>query len=244
MVLASVFAYLNERRLIMYEYSIGIIDEDIADIQFIERTILINKPDSISEENISFWRYPLPTDTSEVYQSVAKSVIEKIEENEIQALIIDYKIIISSIFLEGTEIFKILSEIVPKFPIIMLSNLEDDCYKKEFVDADKVYSKRNFFKIEEDYSKEKVFNIFRNIDNYINQRTRWSSKLLEHLHTLGEKGYSEELLQSIIEAENILDDFCPQKQSSIEKSLEIRSLKNAVDLLEKANDLVGGTDED
>lgn len=227
----------------MHEYRIGIIDEDVADIEYIERTILVNKPENINEEQISFWRYPLPSEANIVYDSVVKSVISKIISNEIQALIVDYKIIISTTALEGTEIFKKLTETVPKFPLVMLSNMPDDCYGKEFVDADKIYSKRNFFKISEEYSVEKVSNIFRNIDNYASQRAKLSTKLLEQLQVLGDKGYSQETLQAIIETENLLDDFCPQEQSSVEKSLDLSNLKSAVDLLERAKKMVGGNDE-
>ena len=192
---------------LMYDYKIGIIDEDIADIEFIERTILINKPEHINDDQVNFWRYSLPNEEADVYDSVVKSVLSKIINDEIQALIVDYKIIISATTLEGTEIFKKLSEIVPKFPLVMLSNMPEDCYGKEFVDADKIYSKRNFFKIEEDYSIEKVLNIFRNIDNYMSQRAKLSTQLFEQLQQLGTNGYSQETLQAIIETENLLDYF-------------------------------------
>lgn len=229
---------------LMYDYKIGIIDEDIADIEFIERTILINKPEHINDDQVNFWRYSLPNEEADVYDSVVKSVLSKIINDEIQALIVDYKIIISATTLEGTEIFKKLSEIVPKFPLVMLSNMPEDCYGKEFVDADKIYSKRNFFKIEEDYSIEKVLNIFRNIDNYMSQRAKLSTQLFEQLQQLGTNGYSQETLQAIIETENLLDDFCPQEQSSIEKSLDLTNLKSAVELLEKAQRMIGENDED
>ena len=227
----------------MYDYKIGIIDEDVADIEYIERTILINKPESITDEQVGFWRYPLPTETENVYDSVVKNVVSKIMSGEIHALIVDYQIIISATFLEGTEIFNKLSKIVPKFPLIMLSNMPDDCYNKEFVDADKVYSKRSFFKIKDSYSIEKVTNIFRNMDNYISQRPKLSARLTEQLARLEKDGYSSETLQAIIETESLLDSFCPQEQSTIEKSLDLTDLRSAVDLLEKAKDLIGGEDE-
>ena len=227
----------------MYDYKIGIIDEDVADIEYIERTILINKPESITDEQVEFWRYPLPTETENVYDSVVKNVVSKIMSGEIHALIVDYQIIISATFLEGTEIFNKLSKIVPKFPLIMLSNMPDDCYNKEFVDADKVYSKRSFFKIKDSYSIEKVTNIFRNMDNYISQRSKLSARLTEQLARLEKDGYSSETLQAIIETESLLDSFCPQEQSTIEKSLDLTDLRSAVDLLEKAKDLIGGEDE-
>ena len=227
----------------MYDYKIGIIDEDVADIEYIERTILINKPESITDEQVEFWRYPLPTETENVYDSVVKSVVSKIISGEIHALIVDYQIIISATSLEGTEIFNKLSKIVPKFPLIMLSNMPDDCYSKEFIDADKVYSKRAFFKIKDGYSIEKVTNIFRNMDNYISQRSKLSARLTEQLARLEKDGYSSETLQSIIETENLLDGFCPQQQSVIEKSLSLTDLKSAVDILEKAKGIIGGEDE-
>ena len=227
----------------MYDYKIGIIDEDVADIEYIERTILINKPESITDEQVEFWRYPLPTETENVYDSVVKSIVSKIISGEIHALIVDYQIIISATSLEGTEIFNKLSKIVPKFPLIMLSNMPDDCYSKEFIDADKVYSKRAFFKIKDVYSIEKVTNIFRNMDNYISQRSKLSARLTEQLARLEKDGYSSETLQSIIETENLLDGFCPQQQSVIEKSLSLTDLKSAVDILEKAKGIIGGEDE-
>jgi hypothetical protein len=125
----------------------------------------------------------------------------------------------------------------------MLSNMPDDCYSKEFVDADKVYSKRAFFKIKDSYSIEKVKNIFRNMDNYISQRSKLSARLTEQLARLEKDGYSSETLQAIIETESLLDSFCPQEQSTIEKSLDLTDLRSAVDLLEKAKDLIGGEDE-
>ena len=42
----------------MYKYKIGIVDEDPYDMDFIERTILENKPDNVQEEQIDFWRCP------------------------------------------------------------------------------------------------------------------------------------------------------------------------------------------
>ena len=112
---------------------------------------------------------------------IANAVINDIVNDKIQVLIVDYKIIVSTALVEGTEIFRRISETVPKFPIIILNNVPEDCYKKEFVDADKVYSKGRFFKLEENYSKEKTLNIFRNMDNYTAQRAKLSTKLANHL---------------------------------------------------------------
>jgi len=227
----------------MYKYKIGIVDEDPCDMDFIERTILENKPDNVQEEQIDFWRCPFPTESENVYDSVVKLIIEKITKEEIQALIVDYKIIISAKSLEGAQIFKRLVEIVPKFPLVMLSNVPNECYEKEFIDADKVYSKKEFFKLEEDYSIEKVRNIFRNIDKYDSLRSKLSTQLAAQLNRLESDEYSPEVLQSVIETEKLLDDFVPQQQTTVEKTLKVADLKNVVELLEEANKLIGGGDE-
>lgn len=46
----------------------------------------------------------------------------------------------------------------------------EDSIKPEFVDADKVYKKRDFFKLEEEYSKEKVTHIFDSMKKYVNRK--------------------------------------------------------------------------
>lgn len=227
----------------MYKYKIGIVDEDPCDMDFIERTVLENKPDNVSEEQIDFWRCPFPTESENVYDSIVKLIIEKITKEEIQALIVDYKIIISAKSLEGALIFKRLVEIVPKFPLVMLSNVPNECYEKEFIDADKVYSKKEFFKLEEDYSIEKVRNIFRNIDKYDSQRSKLSTQLAAQLNRLESNEYAPEILQSVIETEKLLDDFVPQQETTVEKTLKVADLKNVVELLEEANKLIGGGDE-
>ncbi len=228
----------------MNKYIIGIIDEDNEDIDYIKRTIFINKPENVSDAQVDFIEYTLDAASDSLTDEIVNSAIEDIIEANIQALIVDYKIIVSSTLLEGTEIFKRITNIVSKFPIIILSNVPGDCYSKEFVDADKVYSKTNFFKVEEDYSKEKTLNIFRNMDNYVSQRAKLSTQLSTQLSALTNDEYSEENLKAIVETEALLDAFYPQNQSSVEKALDVSDLKGAVELLEQVKGLLGGENED
>lgn len=227
----------------MSNYRIGIIDEDPADVDYIKRTIYINKPKSIKEEQVDYWEPPLQFDADGSDESIVKNLIEAITDEVVQIIIIDYKIIVKPKTYEGTEIFKKIAEAVPKFPLIMLSNLSEDCYSKEFVDADKVYSKQDFFKIESDYSKEKVANIFRNMDKYISQRSKLSTQLVEQLGRLEKEGFTVDSLRTIVETEKSLDNYTPQNQNTVEKALDFSELKEAVDILIKAQDLIGGIDE-
>ena len=235
------YPYQNERGTVMNSYRIGLIDEDPIDIDCIKRTILINKPKDINDEQVDFWEVSLSNDSIDI---IVNDIVSEIVKKRIQILIVDYKIVISTKLLQGTEIFRILSDILPRFPIIMLSNLSDDCYRNEYVDADKVYSKKEFFKIEEEYSKEKVANIFRNMDKYISQRSKLAIRLTEQLNRLKNDGYSAETLQLILETEKALDNFTPQNQNAVEKALDLSELKKAVEILKNAQELIGGKNED
>ena len=228
----------------MNSYRIGLIDEDTSDLDYIKRTILINKPKSITEEQIEFWEVALPTGTCDSLDSIINDLVKAITDEKIQILIVDYKIVVSTKIFEGTDIFRTISERLSKFPIIMLSNLSEDCYSKEYVDADKVYSKREFFKIEGEYSKEKVANIFRNMDKYSKQRARLTTQLAEQLGNLETDGYSPDSLRAIVEIEKALGDFTPQDQNTVEKALDLEELKEAVDILKHAQDLIGDGNED
>lgn len=228
----------------MGDYHIGIIDEDIDEIAYIERTIIINRPDDIGEDQIEFYAYPLTDSADTLSERISDSAISDVIAGKIDALIIDYKIIVKEALVEGAEIFKSLSAEIPKFPTVILTNVPEACYGKEFVDADKVYAKRSFFKVEGSYSKEKTLNIFRNMDNYRSQRAMLSTQLNEQLDKLTVKGYSVETIQNIVEIEKSLDDFCPQQQTIVEKSLNISELKNAVDLIQEAKSFLGEEDED
>lgn len=223
---------------------IGIIDEDNDERSDIQRTIIINRPKDIPEDYIDFKEYVLPQNTDKLVEEVARSVIEDIISGLIHILIVDYRIIVEKICVEGTEIFEIITSLVPKFPTIILTNVPEDCYTKSYVDADKVYAKSEFFKVDENYSKEKTLNIFRNIENYKNQRARFTSTLTEQLYKLETQGYTPDIYQAIIDIENALDDYTPQGQTFIEKELNLSDLKVAVDLLQEASRLLGDTDED
>ena len=81
------------------------------------------------------------------------------------------------------------------------------------------------------------------MDNYTAQRAKLSTKLANHLSLLETQGYSVQTLKDIIETEKLLDNFFPQHQSTVEKELNVSDLKNAVELLREANDLLGGQNE-
>jgi len=227
----------------MNEYYIGIIDEDQDEIYDIKRTILVHKPEIISEDLIKFVDYPLSANIDTLSDEMSMKVLDDITDGRIHILIVDYRIIVETTCIEGTEIFEKISALVPKFPTIILTNVPEDCYDKP-VDADKVYAKREFFKIEGSYSKEKTLNIFRNIENYKKQRATLMVGLEDQLSKFVNQGYTPEVYQGIIELEKKLADYFPQEQSTVEKDLDLAELRDAVELLKEANQLLGGKSED
>lgn len=218
----------------MTKYVIGLVDEDEADIEAIMRTIYRNKPDEVSEDQIGFKEYPLNGNIAELSSSLSSVVIKDLTAKAINSIIIDYQIIVSKDKIEGTDISKIVTENVPKFPVVILSNMPEECYKKAFVDADKVYSKRNFFKLEDAYSKEKTLNLFRNMDKYDANRAELSVKLREELAVLERDGYNESSIKLITSIERQLGEYFPQEQTEVEKALDPSDLYKAVELIERA----------
>lgn len=227
----------------MNEYYIGVIDEDQDEILDLQRTVLVNRPEDVREEWIHFVEYPLSDDVATLSQKLSEMVIGDIAGGRIHSLIVDYRIIVESTCIEGTEIFKNISSAVPKFPTIILTNVPQACYQP-YVDADKVYAKRAFFKIEGEYSKEKTLNIFRNIENYKKQRAQLTATLTEQLLKLEDQGYTPEVYQQIIGLEKTLDDYLPQEQTIVEKEMDMSALRDAVELLQEADRLLGNRDED
>ena len=225
----------------MTKYIIGIIDEDKADVDNIIRTIMLNKPEDIEEAQIQFT--PFQTDIlSNAFDESIQRFLSEIEEMKITGLIIDYKIMENSVCIKGTEILNRLEDVVAKFPLIILSNLPNDCYH-ELVDADKVYSKQLFFKIEEQYSHEKTLNIFRNMDHYLEMRSKLKLQYLQSIERMKHEGTTAQVIAAIVETEKKLADYLPQHQTESEKMLDIADLKNAIQLLREADELLGGTSE-
>ena len=218
------------------EYIIGLIDEESIELGNIRRTIKTHM-DNIGF-TISFKEYLLSGGADTLTSNVTEAVIEDIVSNSINSLIIDYKLMIESAKVEGTDIFRMVLDRVPRFPVVILTDVPDDCYEKEFVDADKVYWKRHFFKIEGDYSKDKTRNLFLNMERYIRQRSELTLKLQELLRKFETVGFSQDLYQEIISIENDLDNLFPQGQTRIEKALKTDDLKQAVALLQEAEKMI------
>ena len=133
---------------------------------------------------------------------------------------------------------KRIKDEVPKFPIIILTEVVEESTEPEFIDADKVYKKKDFYMIESEYSKEKVFNIFDSMRKYHDQRDKLQLTIEDLKQKLTDGSRGREVIGDILSLESQLDDFVPTEQSQIDKVFDENKAKEIVALIEKANDLL------
>ena len=217
-------------------YIIGLIDDEESQLSKIRRTI---KTNAKKEEQYDFKSYLISDKASDVVSDVFEEVIDDIKNMKLSSLIVDYKIIVKTYKIKGTEIFKKIKEEVPNFPVIILTEVVEEITETYFVDADKVYKKKDFYKIEGEYSKEKVFNIFDSMRKYVGQRDKLQLTIDDLKQQLAKGSLRhEEVVGNILALESQLDDFVPTEQSQIDKVFDEQKAKEIVALIEKANALI------
>ena len=217
-------------------YIIGLIDDEESQLSKIRRTI---KTNAKKEEQYDFKSYLISDKASDVVSDVFEEVIDDIKNMKLSSVIVDYKIIVKTYKIKGTEIFKKIKEEVPKFPVIILTEVVEESTEPDFVDADKVYKKKDFYKIEGEYSKEKVFNIFDSMRKYVGQRDKLQLTIDDLKQQLAKGSLRhEEVVGNILALESQLDDFVPTEQSQIDKVFDEQKAKEIVALIEKANALI------
>lgn len=219
----------------MDKYIIGIIDDEQSAISKIRGIIKENKPADIE---VYFKTYFLENEKGISIKKLSKEILEDIKNNDINTLIIDQKIIVSVGEVEGIEIFKSIKDAVDKFPIIMLTNVADECMKDDFVDPDKVYKKRDFFAIDDEKSKELVRKIFINAKKYNDSRTQIEAKLRVLQNEISENGNNAEIVSEIIDNEEKLSELKPTDYTQIEKIVNPQKIKDVLDLLNEVNNLL------
>lgn len=216
-------------------YIIGLIDDEETQLKKIRRTI---KTNAKANEKYDFKSYLISDNASDVISEVFVQVISDIRESKLSSLIVDYKIIVKTTKIRGTDIFKRIKDEVPKFPIIILTEVVEESTEPEFIDADKVYKKKDFYMIESEYSKEKVFNIFDSMRKYHDQRDKLQLTIEDLKQKLTDGSRGREVIGDILSLESQLDDFVPTEQSQIDKVFDENKAKEIVALIEKANDLL------
>lgn len=215
-------------------YIIGLIDDEESQLKAMRRTIKTNAPRSVEYD---FKSYSLSQESGKLVEEVFQNVMRDIINEEIACLIIDYKIMVKTTKIKGTDIFRKIKEVVPKFPIILLTEVVEESIEPYFVDADKVYKKREFFKLEEEYSKDKVYNIFDSMRKYVAQRDSLKLTLISLKDRLV-KGNETDKIKEVLKVENEIANFLPIDQTQIDRMFDEDKAKKIVELIEKANNLL------
>lgn len=217
-------------------YVIGLIDDEESQIRAIRRTI---KTNALPETPFEFKSYLVPGNADDLVDKMSDEVMDDIIEQKISSLVVDCKIIVEKSKVQGTDIFYKIKNEVPKFPVIILTEVVAESTQPVFMDADKVYRKRDFFKIEGEYSKEKVSNIFDSMKKYVEQRDKIELSIHDLKQKLVKGDVGREAVSRILSLESQLDEFVPTDQTQIDKVFNEDKAKKIVDLIERANKLLG-----
>lgn len=216
-------------------YIIGLIDDEPSQLVKIRRTIKSNAPKDVE---FDFVAYPLADKSNLLVEQAFQSVMQDILNQKIACLIIDYKIMVKTTKVKGTDIFGRIKDVVPKFPIIMLTDVVEESIEPIFIDADKVYKKKEFFKLEEEYSKEKVTNIFDSMIKYVTKRDELQLTLQDLKQKMVQGKTIGENIGELLRIESELDEFYPMEQTQIDKVFDTNKAKEIVELIEKANSML------
>ncbi len=221
----------------MDKYIIGIVDDEERAVMRTKVTIQENRPQNV---DISFKEYLLDEQENVSIEQITKQVLEDIQNNEIVTLIIDEKIIRNATEVEGSKLFNEIKQKVEKFPMIILTNWDEDVEKTYLIDPDKIYRKIDFFDLEHEKSKEQVKNIFINAKIYKENREQLERKIQDLEEKISKQGTTEQTdtINEISEHEEKLKQLKPTDYNQIEKYMRPDEIKEVLDILKKANDLL------
>lgn len=212
------------------KYTIGLVDDNENQLSDIRAAIKINKP---KDFEIDFKSYVIPSKSEDAINVLLTEIIDDIKNGRIHSLIIDYKIVISTKIIHGSELVNLIKKKLSNFPIVVLTEIPEDSKKSDFIDSDKVYIKREFLKVKEDYSKEKISNIFDSIEKYVSQK----DALLAKLEDQQNKTPSDNI-QEIIELEDQLSTFIPMDITQADKKIDKTKIAELTALINSLNNFL------
>lgn len=214
-------------------YRIGIIDDAESERADIQVSVL----DNVGwDAEIEFKEYELETRTRE---DIVAEIRRDVEEGNIHALIVDFKLDTTADVIKGWEIIEFMHEETPEFPVVIMTNAPDESKESQYTDADKVYAKKVFLRPELEATKELVKNIVLNMEKYVSRRKELEARLEIELKKLDRNGASEDALKEVIRIENELSRYKQIYQTRVDKALDLSDLKDAFEELEKYEKLLG-----
>lgn len=222
---------MEEKEAVMYR--IGIIDDAGSERADIQVSVL----DNVGwDAAVEFKEYELEARTRD---DIVAEIRRDVEEGNIHALIVDFKLDTTADVIKGWEIIEFMHEETPEFPVVIMTNAPDESKESQYTDADKVYAKKVFLKPEHDMTKELVKNIMLNMEKYTSRRKELEMRLGIALKKLDENLASQETLEEVIKIENELGKYKQIYQTTVDAALDMSELKEAFEELEKYEKLLG-----
>lgn len=217
-------------------YRIGIVDDEKDERDDIQVSILDNAGWILDKPEIEFKEYELEGREKE---SILQEIQNDIDEKNIQALIVDFRLDTTADVIKGWQIIEFMHVEIPEFPVIIMTNVPEESKQSEYADADKVYPKKIFLNPELEKTKELVTNIILNMQKYVMRREFLEEKLAIELQKLDKNSEDEKTLEQIMEIETELGRYKQLYQTTVDTSLDMDELKDVFQQLKKYEELLG-----
>lgn len=220
----------------MKEYKIGIIEDDLEELNSIKRTIYIYINLSLNH-TIMYKDYQL-NNKSTNYVDIIDEIKKDILDDKIMLLIIDNKLVVEGNRLKGTSIYEEVKKITSDFPVIIMTNYKDEAYDSDYVDPDKVYDKEKFF-LNGEYTKEKINSICLLVDKYMklkNNIIAEKNRLIEEYKSeISNEG--QDKLNELLKVELEMKKYTPVETTYLEQLISPDYVREIIELLDKNKQL-------
>lgn len=216
-------------------FYIGMIEDDLAEASSVMLSLVVNA-EQIDDN--SFKLYELEKKQN-FREKLLEQILNDIKENKIQGLIVDYKLDTLDEVLEGIEVVDYLHELVPEFPVIILTDVPEKSKENDKADPDKVYAKEIFMKPDAVGTKEMVYCIVRNLTRYTKRRAELEIKREQILNKVVEaKEYDNESYGQLLEIERELSKFVPIEMTAIDEAYDMKNMEEALEALKAYKSLL------
>ena len=217
----------------MKEYKIGIIEDDLEELNSIKRTIYINLS---LNHTIMYKDYQL-NNKSTNYVDIIDEIKKDILDDKIMLLIIDNKLVVEGNRLKGTSIYEEVKKITSDFPVIIMTNYKDEAYDSDYVDPDKVYDKEKFF-LNGEYTKEKINSICLLVNKYMklkNNIIAEKNRLIEEYKSeISNEG--QDKLNELLKVELEMKKYTPVETTYLEQLISPDYVREIIELLDEIKD--------
>ncbi len=216
-------------------YCIGMIEDDMAEASSVMLS-LVHNAEQLGEE--SFILYELEKKDN-FCQELFEKLIKDVQDDRVQCLIVDYKLDTLDEVLEGIEVVNFMHEVVPEFPVVILTDVPDKSKENDKADPDKVYAKEIFMKPDDVKTKEMVYHIIRNIERYTKKRAELEIRRKQILDKVVDNTeYEDETYGELLKIEQELNKYVPIEMTGIDQAYDMKSMREGLEMLREYKNLL------